>query len=330
MAINANSLSGFLQVYAYKSLPAFLADMPPRDMFVEDFDDSIATEGTAVVTRIPKTSFASTLNSLDSGWGNQNLTSSAVTVTLATKGTDASFTMTEWATIGEQQLLNTFANFLAKNTANGIAVSVMANVTSSYYTNTVTIGSSSLFAFTGSNSLQSITTTLSNLEIPVNDRYGIVTPNAYTSLTSQLYQQYVWGDPTLVRNNGYKDLDGKDISSANPGLKMAGVNMYPYARVNANTATLPYGGAVVNNAQALAGFVGNKAGLAFAARAPITINDPLFQTYTVVDPTSGFPLQFILALDPGFPGYRIGVYSLFGSAQGNPNAIVPVISASGY
>ena len=332
MALANNSLSGFLQVYAYKSLPAFLADMPPRDLFIENFDDSIANEGTAVVTRIPTTNFGGSLNSLDSGWGNQNATASAVTVQLATKGLDHSFTVTQWATVGEQQILNTFANVLAKQVANGIAVSVMNNVTQSFYTNTQSVNTSSLFGFTGSSgSLQAISTQLDNLEIPQSERYCILTPNAYQGLTSNLYAQYVYGDPTVVRYNGFKDADGAMINSTNPGLYVAGFNTFKYARLNSNTAVLPYGGSVVTaGTTKLAGFAGNKAGIAFAARTPVTISNPLVQTYTVIDPTSGFPLQFILAFDPSFPGWRLGVYSLFGSAQGNPNAIIPILSTSGF
>jgi hypothetical protein len=309
-------------------LPAFVADMPPRDLFVENFDDSIANEGTAVITRIPTTSFSSTMNDLANGWANQNSTASSVTVTLATKGYDLSYNVTQWATIGEQQILNTFANQLAKQVANGIAVSVMSNVTNSYYTNTVSIASSSLFNFTGSNSLQAISTTLDNLEIPQADRYAILLPNAYQSVTSQIYQQYVYGNPNIVKYNGFTDADGKAINSANPGLYLAGFNTFKYARLNSNTATLPYGGAV--GGTKLAGFAGNKAGIAFAARTPVTVNNPLVQTYTVIDPTSGFPLQFILAFDPGYPGWRLGVYSLFGSAQGNADAIVPILTTSGF
>lgn len=330
MAI-ANSLSGFLQVYAYKSLPAFLADLPPRDLFVENFDDSIANEGTAVVTRIPTTVFGGSLNNLDAGWANQSATASAVTVTLGTKGLDHTFNVTQWATIGEQQLLNTFANVLAKQVANGIAVSIMNNVTNSVYTNSVTVASSSLFTFTGSNSLQAISTTLDNLEIPQSERYAILTPNAYQSLIGSqgVYQQYVYGDPTIIRYNGFKDADGKALNSSNPGMYLAGFNTFKYARLNANTAKTPYGGATVSTNGGIIGFAGNKAGLAFAARTPVTINNPLVQTYTVVDPTSGFPLQFILAFDPSLPGWRVGVYSLFGSAQGNTNAIVPILATSG-
>jgi hypothetical protein len=302
--------------------------MPPRDLFVENFDDSIANEGTAVVTRIPTTVYGSTLNSLDSGWENQNASASSVTVTLATKGHDHSFNVTQWATIGEQQILNTFANVLAKQVANGIAVSIMSNVTNSFFTNTVSVATSSLLTFTGSNSLQAISTTLDNLEIPQAERYAILLPNAYQGLTSGIYQQYIYGDPTVVRYNGFKDADGKAINSANPGLYLAGFNTFKYARLNSNAALLPYGGNVCGTK--LAGFAGNKAGLAFAARTPVTVNNPLVQTYTVTDPTSGFPLQFILAFDPSYPGWRLGVYSLFGSAQGNPNAIVPILTTSGF
>jgi len=324
----ANSLNGFLEVYAYKTIPAFIANMPPRDMYTEDFDSSIAQQGTAVITRIPTTVFGSSLNNLDSGWESQNATSSAVTVNLATSGGDHKFTTTQWATIGEQQLFNTFGGMLSARVANGITISLMNNVTTASFANVVTVNSSSLFSFTGSNSLQSVATSLSNLEIPQGNRYVVINPNAYQNLTSQLYQQYVYGDQSIVRYNGYQKADGTIINSANPGLYMAGFNAFPYARIGAN-GSLPYGGGKVAANGGLFGFAGHKSGLAFAARTPITQDIPLMETYNYTDPTSGFPVQFILAFDTAAPAIRLGVYSLFGSAVGNTNAIVPLISASG-
>jgi hypothetical protein len=247
-SIANNSLAGFLQVYAYKALPAFVADLPPRDLFTENFDDSIATVGTAVITRIPTTQFGG-LNNLANGWESAAASASAVTVNLSSLGHDHLFDLTQWATVGEQQILNTFSNVLGKQVANGIAVNVMNNVTSSFYTNTVTLATSSLFTLTGATGMQGISNVLDNLEIPQSERYAVLTPNTYQALVSSnsVYQTLVYGDPTIVRYNGFKDADGKAINSANPGLYIAGFNTFKYARLNSTTATLPYGGDVVTS-----------------------------------------------------------------------------------
>jgi len=328
MAINANSLAGFLQVYAYKTIPAFAADMPPRDMVCENFDASIANEGTAVITRIPATVFGS-LNNLANGWEAQEATASAITATLSTLGHDHEFNVTSWATIGEQQLLNTFTNILAKQVANGITVNLFNNVTSSYYANTVTLNaSSSAFTLTGSNSLQTVAATLDNYEIPQAERYCVLNPSAYQGLVSQqsVYQTLVYGGYQIVRYNGYNDVDGKAINSAYPGVNLAGFNIFKYPRINSNTAKTPYGGDTYSGGNILAGFGGNKAGMVMAARVPITFQAPWMTTYTAVEPTSGFPLQFMLALDPSLPGVRLGIYTLFGTAQANKYAIVPIVA----
>lgn len=338
MAINANSLNGFLQVYAYKTIPAFAADLPPRDLFTENFDASIANEGTAVITRIPTTVFGN-MNNLATGWEAQQATASQISATLATLGHDHEFNVTSWATIGEQQLLNTFTNILAKQVANGISVNVFNNVTNSFYTNTAYVASSSAFNFTnslvtstgtGSSGLQSISTLLDNLEIPQAERYAILNPTAYQGLVSSngLYNTLNYGNYDLIRYNGFKDVDGKAINSSYPGVNLAGFNIFKYPRINTTTAIRPYGGDVYSGGNVLAGFVGNKAGLVVAARVPITFQAPWMTTYTAMEPTSGFPLQFLLALDPSLPGVRLGIYTLFGSAQANPNAIVPIISRS--
>lgn len=317
-----NSLAGFLQVYALKSLPAFAADLPPRDLWTENFDSAIASEGTAVVTRIPTTVFGS-LNDLSSGWESQQASASAVTVTLKTKGHDHIFDLTQWATVGEQQLLNTFTNILAKQVANGITANVINNVSSSFYTNTYTVNSSSVYALADQ---QAIGAKLDNLEIPQSDRYVIMNPTAYQSMIGGMYQTYVYGDPTVVRYNGFKDVNGNALNSSNPGLYVAGFNTFKYPRFT--NSNLPYGGDYYTSGDTLIGFAGNKAGIAVAARTPVTVDTPLVQSYTVIEPTSGWPIQFIMAFDTSKPGWRIGIYTLFGSAQGNPKAIVPILSKS--
>src|ERR1017187_9264496 len=121
--INATTnIATMLAVYAFKSIPVYGADLPPRNLFTMNFDESISTAGQQVITRIPTTIFGATANNLANGWGNLQPSSSNVTTTLAAKGYDHPFNVVTWDTVGEAQIVNTFAGILQKQVANNIFV----------------------------------------------------------------------------------------------------------------------------------------------------------------------------------------------------------------
>lgn len=318
MAITANSLGGMLQVFAQKSLNAFLADMPPRELFTENFDESVANAGISVTTRIPTTNY-STLNDLGvSGWESQQASSSAVTATLATKGHDHLFSVTEWSTITPSILENLYFPVLAKQTANGIVVAALNNFTSSVYTSTMT-GNEGDFHVSGAFSLQSGSMLLTQNEVPQADRYAIVSPSAYAGLTTQVLPTYVLGSPDVVRNYGYSS------QTEWQGLRLMNIPTFQYARLYG--ASKPYGGdSYSTGTDKLVGVVGQKQALVLATRTPIPMNTGLIQSYEAVDPTSKLSLQFIVAFDQSKPVWRIGTYSLFGTARGNTKAAVLVLA----
>src|ERR1051326_535055 len=317
MAISNNSLSGMLAVFAQKSLTAFLADMPPRELFTENFDESIANAGISVTTRIPTNNYSS-LNDLGTnGWESSQASSSAVTMTLKTQGHDHSFSVTEWSTITPSILENLYFPLLAKQTANGVVVDALNNVTASVYTTTLT-GAEASFQVTGAFSLQSASVELTKKEIPQSDRYAIVSPTAYQGLTNGVLPTYVLGSPDVVRNYGYAS------TTEWQGLRLLNIPTFQYPRFY--NASLPYGGDKYGNSDKLVGIVGHKQGLCLATRVPIPMNSGLIQSYEAVDPTSKLSLQFIVAFDQSKPVWRIGTYILFDSAAGNTKAIIPLIS----
>lgn len=319
MAVTNNSLAGFLAVYAQKSLNAFLADMPPRDIFTENFDDSIATGGVSVTTRIPTTIYG-TLNDLGvSGWESQQASASAITTTLATKGHDHSFSVTEWATVTPAMLESLYFPVIAKQTANGVVVNALNNVTSSVNTTTMAVASAGALTLTGASaSLQYAAQLLDNNEIPVDGRYAILNPAAWQGVISTATPVYYLGDNTIVRKNGYSD------AASNTGYALAGFNTFRYARLYG--ATKPYGGDSYSSGDKLVGVAGHKQGLVMACRVPLDMNTGLIQSYTAVDPSSKLSIQAVLAFDQSKPVWRIGTYILFGTAAGNNKAIVPIIS----
>jgi hypothetical protein len=334
--INAvTDIATMLAVYAFKSVPVYAADLPPRNLFTLNFDESIGTVGQQVVTRIPFTLFGSTANNLANGWGNLQPSSSNVTATLQAKGYDHVFNVVTWDTVGESQLLNTFANILQKQTANNLFVDVANLVTASVYTHYCSVSSSSQFNLTGAlfttpgtgnTGLQSVGTLMDELELTQVDRYALLAPTAYQGLISNIFQTYVLGNDRAVVGNGF--VAGTEKNQAWPGIDVAGFDVFKHPRINPNTATVPLGGATYSGTQTLAGWAGIPAGIVLAARPMEIAPSPLMAAISVVDPTSGFPLTYMLAFDTSLPGWRLGVYSLYGVAAANTNAIVPIVSAT--
>jgi hypothetical protein len=327
MSNQTNVFSGIIEEFVFKSIVTPFANMPPRDIYTENFDDAIAQEG-QVVHAHQNTTVYGALNDLANGWDNTPATASNYSASLKTLGKDHFIITTDWQTVGEQRILDMFGS-LGRNVANGITVNVLNNITTGSFPNFVSINSSSLFNLTGSSGLQSIGTTLDNLETDQDKRFFITTPNAYQALvaSSGVFQTLVYGGSEIIRGNGFKDVDGADVNSSHPGIHLAGFDIYKYPRLG-TLGLVPYGGSQVSGDTSLIGFGGNRSALFAANRVPIPSNFPAVSTYTYVDPTSKFSLQYIMGLDFSKPGIRFGVYTLFGSAAANPNGMVRLITKS--
>jgi len=105
-----------------------------------------------------------------------------------------------------------------------------------------------------------------------------------------------------------------------------GFDLYKYARLSGSTK--PLGGDSYTGGDKLIGFAGNSNGLVAAVRAPVDVNNGLVQSATAVDPSSGLSIQTRLVYDVSKPVWRLATVSVFGTAAGNKNAIVPIITQS--
>lgn len=317
MAITANSLQGFLAVYAQKSLEQFIADMPAREMFTENFDESISNGGVSVTTRIPTTIWGTPNDLGANGWANTQGSASAVTATLATKNYDIKFNETEWATVTPTMLQNTYFPPMIKQLANGIVVDAINLVTSSVFTTTY-VGDPTTFSVTGAFSLASASKALNTNEIPEAFRYAIVNPTMYQSLVTAVTPTYVYGSPAVVQGGGYG-------AGGKPALKLMdfdAITQYP----RFYDAGRPQGGSYYTSNDKLVGIAGNKQGLVLAARAPVDVNNGLVQSATAIDPSSKLSIQVRVVYDVSVPVWRLAVVALYGVAAGNKKAIIPLIS----
>jgi hypothetical protein len=256
----------------------------------------------------------STANDLSTnGWAGTAASSSAVTATLKERAFDTLFSELEFATITPNMLQNLYLPVMAKQLANAIVVDAISNITSSYFTNTVTCNSSSLFTVTGStSSLQACATKLSNLEVPEEGRYAIVTPNVFETLSTGILPTYIYGNANVVQDYNPQSL--------------LNFQLMKYPRLY--NATKPLGGDAYSGGDKLVGFAGVSNGLVVAVRTPVDVNNGLVQSATATDPSSGLSIQTRLVYDVSKPMWRLAVVAVWGSAAGNKNAIVPIITSS--
>jgi len=312
-AIDGNSLSGFLTVYAQESLEQYIATMPRVSLFTKNFSSEIMNGGVAITTRISNTAWG-TANDLSQGWSPTTASSTAVTATLKLQDYDMIFNELEWSTITPQVLINTFFKPMARQMANSIVVDCISNIQTASYTNILTIPSSSLFTVTGSYSLQTCSTILDTLEIPREGRYAIMSPALYQGVIASILPTYIYGSPDAVQRNKAQELINFEVDR--------------YARFFG--ASVPQGGNYIVGGKngKLVGIAGVADGLVVAMRTPADPNNGLVQSATAVDQESQVSLQTRMIFDSSKPGWRLAVVGLWGSAAGNTEAIVPIITSS--
>lgn len=312
MPITANSLQGFLAVYAQQSLEQFIADAPVLNKLTTNFDTSIASGGVSVTTRLPSTVWGAPNDLATNGWASTAASASAVTINLKERNYDVKFNELEFATITPTMLQNLYFPSMVKQLANGVVVDALNNVTSSYFTTTMSVNSSSLLTVVGANSsLQYASQLLTQNEVPETGRFAYVSPTAYAGLVNGITPTYIYGSPDAIRD--YK------------GLKLIDFDpVYQYPRFY--DGTLPQGGTKYSSGDKLVGVAGHGQGIVAAMRAPIDVNNGLVQSATAVDKSSGISLQVRLVYDVSVPAWRLAVVTIFGTAAGNPAAIVPIIT----
>lgn len=322
MAITANSLQGFLAVYAQQSLEQLIADAPVLNRFTTNFDTSIASGGVSVTTRLPNIVWGTPNDLATNGWASTPASASSVTITLKERNYDLPFNELEFATITPTMLQNLYFPAMTKQLANGIVVDAINNVTSSVFTTTMTVNSSSQLSVIGAtSSLQYASQLLTQNEVPEVGRFAYVSPAAYSGLIQGVSSTYIYGSPDALREyRGLKLIDFEPV--------------YQYPRFY--NASVPQGGSYVGQAGSgtvvtndkLIGIAGHGQGLVAAMRAPIDVNNGLVQSATAVDKSSGISLQVRLVYDVSKPLWRLAVVSIFGTAAGNPKAIVPILTNS--
>lgn len=308
MAQPTNQLAGFLAVYAQKSLEQFIADMPLIGRFTTDFSDSITNGGTSVTTRLPISTFGAPNDTAANGYLAMNASASAVTITLKQRDYTQDFTELQWATVTPSMIQNTFLPSMVKQLANGIVVDALNLITSSVFTNTLTVASASSFSQT---TVFNASNKLTTAEVPFNDRMIICSPNAYQALIGNINPAYVYGATTAIQDYH--------------GIKLGGFDpIFEYPRMVGTQSLV--GGSKYGSADQLVGVALQKSALCVAMRAPVDVNNGLVQTATATDASSGISIQCRIMYDIPRGVWKLAVTSIYGVAAGNTAAAVPILS----
>lgn len=319
-ALTQNSVASTLNVFSNIALEQMIASMPKLDLFTKLFDSEIANGGQALITRLPNTQFQTTPSDLtqiasgNTAWNPESGSVNNITINLGLKARAENYDELQWATLTDTNIRNWFLPQLAKQTANDIVVNVLNNVTSSVFTTTLTVPTSSNFAITGALSLQQADKLLAKNEIDENNHFFIANPDLYQSLTANLVYQ--------LFENGVVE----PVVSNNTVRQVSNFKVARYARLY--NASLPWGGQAYGNSDKMVGLAGHSQGLVAAIRQPVPINAGTTWSANAVDQTSGISLQVRLMYDPSMPVWRLAVLAVYGSAAGNPKAIIPVITQS--
>ena len=306
--MQANSLSGFLQVYAQESLKQFIAKAPLFSAWSTDFSPTIADGGLSVTTRLATTPLTANRTDIN-GYTPVAASASAVTMTLIQKDVTHAFSELQWATATPQVLLNTFLPGQIDSLVNTIAVDLFSNVNtgSGFLTSTGYITTSSIGTNAQSlnfNSASYLATVLDKQFVPRENRTLILCPDSHYGLIGAVNPYLTYGSTSAIQEF--------------QATRVAGFAEYVYAGLKDS----PYNVQAQSGFTNLFGIAAHKQGFAVAMRAPVEISNTLVQATTVSEPSSGISIQARISYIQATGQWQVSTTAIYATSIGNPNAIV--------
>jgi len=296
MANTYSNISGIpLTVIAQETLPVLQKLLPNFSAFTSDFSVNAAPVATAVVTRIPSAMTAASWDQ-STGYVTAPATSSAITVTLGNhKHTTIGFTDVELQQGGLALLQRTFIQPAIYATVNSMATSLYALVTGSVFTAAGYSGSA--FTFDNYSSAVSALHTSGAL----GPKNVILNTATYYSLMSDVKQNYVIGDPSVIRQGVIGDL--------------AGATVWLSPSFTNGQAT----------AQDFSGFACTPSALCIAACVPqVPGNLNYGEIVNVTEPQSGFTIQLRSWYDMTLGQTKFTSTIIYGVAAGNTSCLATI------
>ena len=212
MSLGTNSIGGInLQLIAQDSLSTLLAEFPLISKFTTNFGGEIATRGQTVATRI-----ASPVTSITdigaSGYAVTDVTSTERKITLDKhKGFVMGFSDGEVALGGYDVLRRTFIRPAAWAVSKAVLDDIFALVTAANFPTTAYDGTVAAF---DADAVATVSQTLTDLNVPQQNRIIICKPALYTSLAKDnaISAQYASGTNAPLTENLLPRIHGFEIN----------------------------------------------------------------------------------------------------------------------
>lgn len=291
----SNSLGGVnLAQIAQQTLDTLLAKLIPVQAFTTDFSSDVAVQGESVTTRVATAytvqDFSSTTTAADS-------TATAKTVSLSNyKGVRIEFSDSEWSK-SSVNLFNVFMNPVAHATANALMDTALALVTDANYGTAAFTGDAAAFDW---DDVADISKTLSEANVPNDDRCLILSPSYYAALAKDIKNADVWGNAQVIQ--------GMMIP------RVAGFNTYEYNDIPSNSENL-------------VGVAGAKQGILIAARVPAIPDNFPGEIEQATDPDSGITMQVRRWYSADDRVWRMEAGLIYGAAVGVAGNLKRLVSA---
>lgn len=301
----ANSIQGInLAQIAQKTLTLLTPRLVPLGNLTSDFSEDIASMGESVTTRIATNM---TADDVSNGFTVADSASTPYTIPLNKElGKAIGFTQTEISKGGMGMLERVFLPAAVSAVATGVFQTVTALVTAANFTNQVIITPGNFDA----DAVSDRATELTTRNVPDYYRYMMLNPTYYGALTkdNQIQAYYASNSTEALARRRLPQLAGFDYIDETTGFPTAGTTV----------------------AENLVGFAASKEALLMASRLPATPPDGStdVQFENVIEPTTGFPMQFQFFYLPVNRKWVIAIATLFGVIPGPGANLTRIKSAA--
>ncbi len=299
----ANSLGGInLAQIAQESLKVLSPKLILLKSFTRDFSKDIATNGESVTTRVATDEEA---DDVSGGFTASDATSTPYTIPLNQElGKAKAFTQKELSLGGLDLLRRTFFPSMVNAVGKGVVKACLSLATNANFPNSTVIAAGNFDA----DAVADLGGNLDGLNVPDDSRAIIVKPAYTTNLVKDDTIQRVdaSGSDETLRESRIGHLHGFDIDK---------FNAFP--------------GTGTTAAENLVGIACSNEGILIAARFP-DVPDAANQVVdieNVIEPETGFPLQFQMFYVPTERKFYIAIATLFGVLAGVPNNLWRIKSA---
>ncbi|HWN09761.1 MAG TPA: hypothetical protein VNO50_10920 [Pyrinomonadaceae bacterium] len=261
----------------------------------------LKSSGESVTTRVATDLEA---DDVSGGFTASDATSTPYTITLDKElGKAHSFTQAELSKGGMDLLRRTFLPSIVNAVGKGVIKEVVKLIMNGTFANKTTVAAAAFTADT----VAAIATALNNLNVPDSERFGILKPSYYGNLATDDIIQGVntSGSSEALREHQVRRLSGFDLAE---------FNGFPTTGTTAD--------------ENLHGFFGSREALLIAARFP-TMPDQgndVVDVENLIEPETGFPLQFQMFYVPKERKWYIALATLFGVKAGVPNNLHRIVS----